>query len=1364
MEASSSFYIPPRPHPTPLQRRRAVRSSGQESDEAEEEAGPGVYGMSPVRSSGPVFATEITGSPLESFGPMSPTDRKHGLKRAATAKLLESPGSPPMRPTVAATLSGLKIRTVSPPTKPITCPPTLQKKKHSHRDRDEVDQSVDLDEHGQRAQSPQVSIGLAQSRHSHTLPQQRKVSRSKSTAEIAQHEPRDNSIETPQISRSKSIAQAFDPDPRDRSAEPRQVSRSKSIVQMFDPDPRADSAPAPRQVSRSKSIAQMFEADERPTASEAKASVAMHTTADPNLQNGHVSRSKSRSRAAQPEDDVPKHEIRKVSRSKTYAAPEMIERRNTPPEHRKLSRTNSRLSRNGSRLSRHNSRLSRSSSHARRRHHAEYAEPRRVSRSKSEVPHRKPSIRRAATEPIEHVSQMPMLPPLTSAILPSHPQLPRSQVYQQRRQVMSPEEPLRRRETSHQNHVRYATSHLADASELDSEDSLSQFIESPEPMTSSQLSHSQSHTERRRSSGHRQPAHPMLSQEKPEQITILKGSQSAYPPLRKNTRGSVLILPPVPRESQGGRRSNAGTPEPRRMPSGHLRSSASQTLPNGYTFPTSISQSIPRGPMRPLCAVPTLGYTSEAITPLLRYEADQDDGAPQEEPLPLPQTSRNRNIASPASGISMNATSSEGHGIIMINGRPFSPDARPFSPDMITSESSLPATPEASDMGHGHLLQVYGDEKTPTLEQLINEQITIPLRPVELDDAGSAYVVDLSKAARKAARRAERLAEKEAKKEAKAVRRATKKGKGSMSFNIGTINRSESPLDVNESEMRRAAELAAQYEAEQVRSEARKTVPNSTAKETIQGGAQMARTDEPTSRTKEPKIMAVEENVTSQADGQAALEAEQKEIRRAAFRAEKREEERAERAAFEKRRAEERVEREAKEAAVKDAAELAAIAAEEDAKARIRIARRSTTRTVATPETVRTHSESPRTPQRTEDAASPDEPLSPQKSTRRIQPRHAMSDSVVPKTPAQLEKEAYETARAQAEIDAVAMEAQRLKAEIQDKVRVTSHLEHMANTLAAARRARRESKILDYGYPSAELDPPHRTEGVGLKLISPGGPSSSASTRPRSKSKSKVVAMVAAVVPGLPKTDTYPRGFRSISYADLRDAAEERQIQNEERGWEADTQMKTLEKEQSRSKDFKDWLRKKKSNEVARRLSGGAEDDETQSRGTVPRRQSDDPRLSLAARNRRYERGDYVDEGEWETDDEGSDRSLNQDQLHNRHHHHSRHSTHLSDAEVSEDQWEDLSNASRSLSDQEVNFRTSDLDEPGRRRSKSKSSPKILRPQPLKRASTVKLLKLERSEASVHFLPEPKPLDPDGLRSTRNPSRPPSVGSGPWLW
>ena len=950
-----------------------------------------------------------------------------------------------------------------------------------------------------------------------------------------------------------------------------------------------------------------------------------------------------------------------------------------------------------------------------------------------------------------HVAEMPVLPSLSSALLPSHPQLPQPlQSYQPLQHRVSRSNSRARRELHAQpsthSRLRQVTIPSGHSTDEDLEDGSDQYphgaylYASPESMASGKM-YIIDPAALDDGRGPRQPAHPMLSREKPEQITILKGSQSAYPLLRRSTLGDVLVPPPVPRDyGVGGRRSRSNTPEPRRP---GLRSSASQTLPNGYTFPTSISHSIPRGPMRPLCAVPTRGYTAETVSPLLRFEAEQDDQANS------PHLVDRRNIASPASGISMN-TSSADHGVVMINGRPFSPDHRPFSPDMITSESSLPATPEASEVGH-HLLQVYGDDVQPTLEQLISEQLPITLRPVELDDAGSAYVVDLSKAARKAARRAERLAEKEAKKEAKAVRRATKKDKSrgaSVLGNIAPEKEKETAPSIDENEIRRVAQLAAKLEAEVIIREAEKAKEEQALREAKEARRTAREAEKAEARRlaeAETEVEQVDQQEDDQEVGVAAeqrLEAE-KEARRAAFQAEKREEERAERVAFERKRAEERAAREAKEAA-RDEAERQAVADEEDAKARARIARRQTARAAVTPFDTAGPSTEPISPT----SHTPND-LTPRKSTRRTP-----KPEETPKTPAQLEKEAYEASRARAEIEA-------LQKEIDDKVRVSSNLELMANTLARARKARRDSKVLDYGYPSAEFDPPHRTEGMGLKLVT-SAVGSGASTRPK-KSKSKMVAMVAAVVPGIPKGDQYPRGFRSISYADLQEAAEDRQAEEQERGWEAEVQMKTLQKEQSRSKDFKEWLRRKKSTEIARRLSQGAEDEGTDA-GYLGRRRSDDPRLAAMAQGRMY----ADEEEEWETDEGGSDRSTHHHRHQSPHHRHVIASpAPMSEGEAS-DQWEDLSTSSRSISDQEVYFRTSGLDEPHHRRSKSRSikspmTPDLVRPQPIKRASTVRLLKLEKLAVEEHPLPEPQGVDAEGMRS-RVSSRATSVGSAPWLW
>ena len=177
MQSSSSFYIPPRPHPTPLQRRRAVRSSGMESGTDEE--GPAQYGLSPVRTTAPSFSADLTSSPLESFSSGHPTHRQEGLRRAVTTKGADY--SPEEGPRSDATLSGLKIRTVSPPSRPVTTSPTLQKKeKRHHRDEAESRRANELLE---RAKSPEVRRLVLLLPSTLTIVEPRKVSRSKSSAE-----------------------------------------------------------------------------------------------------------------------------------------------------------------------------------------------------------------------------------------------------------------------------------------------------------------------------------------------------------------------------------------------------------------------------------------------------------------------------------------------------------------------------------------------------------------------------------------------------------------------------------------------------------------------------------------------------------------------------------------------------------------------------------------------------------------------------------------------------------------------------------------------------------------------------------------------------------------------------------------------------------------------------------------------------------------------------------------------------------------------------------------------------------------------------------------------------------------------------
>ena len=836
--------------------------------------------------------------------------------------------------------------------------------------------------------------------------------------------------------------------------------------------------------------------------------------------------------------------------------------------------------------------------------------------------------------------------------------------------------------------------------------------------------------------GPRQPAHPMLSRQKPEQITILKGSQSAYPLLQKKSTGELFAPPIMLQEHDCPRRSRPNRPEPRRS-SSQLRSPADQTLSNGYTFPTSIAQSIPRGPMRPLCAVPPAGYTSEAITPLLGFFKDEDDDEENDDgPDP-----RFRDIASPASDFSMNG-SSDSHGIIMITDRPFSPTS--VSPDLRSSESSLPTTPEASDVGHGHLLQIYGDEQ-PTLEQLIAEQLPITLRRVEFDDNGSVYVVDLSKAARKAAKRAEKEAEKEAKKEAKAVRKASRR------FSIANLRagRDVSPVSPvsaestqsNESALRRAAEAAEKLEAEQMNTEkSAQDLSRHEARREARGaeGAEARR------------LLPLKADEDARIDREEAirerLETEQRLMRRAALKAEQMERERAERAAFEQRRAEERAAREsafkveaerqvapkAKErCAVQDKAEMGKEEREttklreatqiEDAKSRAKIARRHTTRTMIPPPSHFDDDVDPLGP-----APNPSKLIvaAASRLSARSPPDVDRLPTQSPKTPAQLEKEAYQISKARSEMEARIQDSLQVQQDILDHSRVSTNLNTMANDLVAARTARRNSKILDYGYPSAVFDPPLRTKGVGLRLITTSPTLDAGTAHPRSKSKSKVVAMVSSVAPALspsPRSERFPKGFRSISYDDLEDAAEDKEEEEDVKAWRAAVQMNTLHEERRRNQDFREWLRRRQSEEVTSKSPNGSAEFR-HALDVLPRRHSEDPGISSGHGAKKNWDGE-----ESETVRTASDPDT-RPML-------ARHQQHLSN---DSDEWEDTSNGSAlTPSDQEVNFHTSDLDKPVHRKIDPKSPELAVLTQPLRRASTVRLIKLERSGSVVHQLPEP---------------------------
>ena len=889
----------------------------------------------------------------------------------------------------------------------------------------------------------------------------------------------------------------------------------------------------------------------------------------------------------------------------------------------------------------------------------------------------------------------------------------------------------------------------------------------------------------------RQPAYPALSRQMPEQTTILKESQSAYPLLnRKPTHGNLAAAVLEAALSEGHTRRSGSVPPPLSRAGiavgSILPGSISQTLSNGYTFPTSISQKIPRGPMRPLCAVPTQGYTATAITPLInRCDPESDDDM-----LDLPSVPGLHRPETPSSVMSSSesympgrvetpALSADSHGTTTFD--------RSFSPDLMSSESGFPATPEASDQGHGSngmvSVQIHGDE--PTLEQLISQSQMLSglpggsLVPVRLDDAGEAYVVDLSKAARKQAKKQEKALKEEAKKEAKAVRRATKR----ETRDIGPV-RATSPetMKQDENALRRAAEVEAElqaFEAENRREEKARLRREKQQEEEGQKQAQAeadrlaeeeesARLDrEAEERARQVAMEVEKKRLAKQEAKRLAREEARKEAKDLAKRialeeaqqqteieARKQAKEAAKRLAFDEAQKQTKMEEERRRLkAEEDARQVAAKVEEAEREAALaeikRLAEREEARQQAAwavEEVERAHLMERDLSESTENQG-----LIQPKSTKKLRiktrempieddPVPQLTESPIsmsPKTAAQLEKEAYQTSR------------------------VHANLSQMANDLATARRVRRDSKILDYGYPSAEYDPPHRTEGVGLKLVT------RSSGRPRAKSKSKVVAMMSAVVPGVGGEDKFKKGFRSISYAELQAAEQVRRVDQQVMGTHAELALRTLHEEQTRTADFKDWTRRRKSEEVTEDLQSRLPSASYRSSPVADSHlQQSSAHSPQTPGNRRSSTQiwrspqSHVDSSRASPSPRQSSHTMPA----NRRTSGNRRISYNKSTEG--DEWEDMSQSSSesvSLSEQEVNFETF-IPSLGQ---DSLPRPRALpqRPNMPVRRSTVKLIRLEGKgtpntstvqdiEDGMGDLTFPKSIEPQ-----RNPSE-----NAPWFW